>query len=163
MFSRKSVFSTKEKNSGSKDKAQAATTAFFEKAKALFPLDKRAEAATERAWETYIKNRVAAEKRFSGHKEKRSKSDMDENGESDNEDEDEDEDEADEDEYGDFGETNALDLIRCNMAALEEEIGLDEGVLSKSFRVLACDALFEEEDEVIFVSFIFISLIDSLR
>lgn len=152
MFSKKFTSSSKEKSSVSKKNANA-TTAFFDKAKSLFPLDKRAEVATERAWETYITNRVAAEKKFRGSKEKRLKSDdKDEKGDEGDkgkpEDDEEFEDEDDE-EFGEFGEKNVLDLIRCNMASLEEEMGLAEGVLSKSFRVLSCDALFEEEDEVI--------------
>jgi len=147
MLSKKSASSTKEKSSIWKKKAKTdhSTTAFFDKAKSLFPLDKRAEVATERAWETYITNRVAAEKTFRGFKEKRSESEDEKVDEGDKGEHEDDEDE----EYGEFGETNVLDLIRCNMASLEEEMGLAEGVLSKCFRVLSCDALFEEEDEVI--------------
>jgi hypothetical protein len=143
-LSKKFGLSTKEKNSSSSKKSMADTT-FFDKAKSLFPLDKRAEAGTERAWETYTTNRVAAEKRFRGPKEKGSKSVTDEEGENVHDDNEE----EDEYEYGDYNETNALNLIRENMAILEEDLYLDEGVLSKSFRLLACDALFEEEDQVI--------------
>jgi hypothetical protein len=154
MVFKKSTLTAKGKTLDLKNKAEAAATNFFEKAKTLFSLDKRADVATERAWETYISNRAAAERRFRGPRGKRSKSAMNEDGESSHEDY------KDDEECGDFGETNALDLIRCNMATLEEEMGLDEGVLSKSFRVLSCDALFEEEDEVtsFCVSLVFIMI-----
>jgi hypothetical protein len=48
----------------------------FSRNEITFPLYKRAKAATERAWETYITKRVAADKKFSGAKEKKSKSPM---------------------------------------------------------------------------------------
>jgi hypothetical protein len=132
---------TKRKNSVSNIKAN--TTSFFEKAKSLFPLAKCAEAATERAWENYITNRMAAEQRFHGAKEKRSKSASDKKEGIRGED-----DEELLEEY-EFSYINALDLVRRNMAILEKEKELDEGVLSKSFRLLSCHAVFEDEDQVI--------------
>lgn len=141
---KKSASSMKAKAKDSKKKA-AATTNSFEKAKLLFPLHERAEAATERAWETYITNRLAAEKKFRGPREKRTRSPVD--GEDNDDEEEVDEDEED-DCHGEDDEKFVLDLIRDNMSGLEGEMELDEGVLSKSFRLLSCDSLFEEEDQV---------------
>ena len=106
----------------------------FEKAKALFPLDKRVETVsktlTERAWKTYIVNRVTAENKFRGHEE---------------------EEEDPEVEY-EFGDIQALKLIRDNMARLEKDMELNEGTLSKSFRLLACsDARFDDDQVIPFV------------
>jgi ABC-type Zn2+ transport system substrate-binding protein/surface adhesin len=133
-------------------------TSFFEQAKSLFPLDKRAEAATESSWETYITNRSVAENKFPGCKKTGPKSATDEEGEDDvTDDEDhatDDEDHAtdDEDEYdprgGELDFLYALNLIRRRMASLEKELELGKGVLLRSFRVLSCDPLFRTADEV---------------
>lgn len=139
MFSKKLASLKKGKDSISKKKeGDDASTSYFEKAKILFPLDKRAEMATEGGWKTYIANRTKAENTFHGPRnEKRAKSVTDEEEEL-----------IEGEEYGDFGEIQALNLIRENMTIVEEDMELDEGTLSKSFRLLSCDALFEEEYEV---------------
>ena len=128
-------------DSKKKPKADHPTTSFFEQAKSLFPLDKRAKAATERGWENYIANRVAAEKEFPGPKETVPGEDDDE----------------DEDEYdprgGEPDFLYALNLMRCRLASLENEMELDKGVLLKSFRVLDCEPDFEDEDEVFSFAF----------
>jgi len=132
-------------NSDSKKKIKPDhAVSFFEQAKSLFPLDKRAEAATESSWETYITNRSAAELKFPGFKKTEPKSTTDEEGEDDVED--------DDDEYdprgGELDFLYALNLIRRRMASLEKEMELDKGILLRSFRVLSCDPYFRKEDQV---------------
>ena len=155
VLSRKLTATIKENTKGLKQitKADSATTTttatnFFEKAKSLFRLHERAEEATGRAWETYTTNRLTAEKKFPGPKEKKTQPGEGENEGKDDEGElleDGDEDEH----YGECDEKFSLDLIRDCLAVLEDEMELDEGVVSKSFRLLYCDSLFEEEGEVL--------------
>ena len=142
-------------NSDSKKKIKADhAVSFFEQAKSLFPLDKRAEAATESSWETYITNRSVAEIKFHGSKGTGPKYATDEEGDDDVEDDEEGEDdvEDDDDEYdprgGELDFLYALNLIRRRMASLEKEMELDKGVLLRSFRVLSCDPNFREADQV---------------
>lgn len=121
-----------------KPKADYSTIFFFEQAKSLFLLDKWAKAATECSWKTYIANRLAAEKEFPGPKGTVPRKD-------------------DDNEYNPRGEEPdflyALNLIRCRLASLETEMGLDKGILLKSFWVLDCELDFENEDEVFSFTF----------
>ncbi|KAF9534861.1 hypothetical protein CPB83DRAFT_901803 [Crepidotus variabilis] len=57
----------------------------------------------------------------------------------------EDDDEDDYDEYS--GETNVLGAISDALGDLEAEQALDAGVLTSNFKILNCDAEFEEEEE----------------
>ena len=133
-------------NSDSKKKPKADhATSFFEQAKSLFPLDQRAEAATESSWENYIANRSAAENEFPGFKKTEPKSATDEEGEDDDV---EDGDSEYDPRGGELDFLYALNLIRRRMASLEKEMELGKGVLLRSFRVLSCDPLFAKEDRV---------------
>lgn len=106
----------------------------FEKAKSLFVLDtKRAVPATDRAWAQYIENRLAAEKRFHGPMQQNSKEEVEMEVDDDN----------DEEFYGD--DMLLLDLMRDNMACVEEDMCLDAGVL-QSFRLLACEPVFSSDE-----------------
>jgi hypothetical protein len=123
------------------------------KANALFSLSQNPEAATERAWELYTANRQGAE-RFPGMKVKDEKMSNNEEDETDEmeEDEDEDEDEdSDEDDmplWGGADDMYVLKKIRSTLTKIEKEMGLKDPILQQSFRMLSCDALFEERDEV---------------
>jgi hypothetical protein len=105
---------------------------------------KRVESTTEQHWEIYTANRLAAEKKFPGPKEKKSRSPS---GEEDSDDQDD----VGEDDAWRFGNDDTifvLRLIRRNMNKLEDEICLEKRVLQQGFRLIACDAVFENEDNV---------------
>ncbi|KDR83809.1 hypothetical protein GALMADRAFT_236202 [Galerina marginata CBS 339.88] len=108
----------------------AKPTSAFERAKALFDLP-NPESATEKAWESYIENRQDAAE-YPG----RRVQNKDRNGDDGNNDED----------NGGDPTIYVLNSIRDTMENLEVEMGLDEGVLQNSFRLLGCDAEFEDED-----------------
>ena len=121
----------------------------LEKANALFVLGQNPETATERAWELYTVNRKGAS-RFPGmknqEKDMRMRNDEDV-GDDEEGDSDEDEDsDSDEDEWGESNEV--LRKIRSTVTKIEKEMGLKDEILQRSFRMLSCDALFEEPDEV---------------
>ena len=148
--SRKSASSKRTKNPYPKDKPKVDgdTPSFFEKAKSLFTLDKRANAATERAWKGYIANRLAAEKQFHGARKIKSDDNAEEG----------DEDSWDDEEYdtrgGELDYLYALNMIRRRMACMEKEMKLNEGVLSRSFRVqVDCDELHFKREERVICSF----------
>ena len=106
----------------------------FEKAKSLFVLDtKRAVLETDRAWAQYIENRLTAEKRFHGPMQQNSREEVEMEVDDDN----------DEEFYGD--DMLLLDLMRDNMACVEEDMCLDAGVL-QSFRLLACEPVFSSDE-----------------
>lgn len=121
------------------------------KANALFLLGQNPEAATERAWELYTANRQGAE-RFPGMKIQDKKMSNNEKDEDDEMEEDEDEDEdSDEDDmplWGGADDMYVLKKIRSTLTKIEKEMGLKDPILQQSFRMLSCDALFEERDEV---------------
>ncbi|KAF8974288.1 hypothetical protein BDZ97DRAFT_1772827 [Flammula alnicola] len=118
----------------------------FEKAKILFTLQDP-EPANERAWELYTANRQGASgfRGMKGLKEPRER-DGDEDEDDDDED-DEDEEDSDEWHYGDDDNKFVLKGIQSVMARLEDEMDFEDEVLQSSYKVLSCDALFEEEDE----------------
>lgn len=118
----------------------------LEKANALFVLSQKPEAATERAWELYTANREGAE-RFPGMKIQDKKIRNNEEDEVE-EDENEDSDEDDMPLWGGSDDIYVLRKIRSTVTKIEQEMGLKEAILQRSFRMLSCDALFEERDEV---------------
>ena len=117
---------------------------FLGKVLSIFPLNKRVESTTEHDWEIYTANRLAAEKKFPGPKEKKPQSPS---GEEDSDDQD-DEGEDDAWRFGDDDKIFVLKLIRRNMNKLEDEMCLEKLVLQQGFRLIACDAVFENEDNV---------------
>jgi hypothetical protein len=116
----------------------------LEKANALFVLSQKPEAATERAWELYTANRQGAE-RFPGMKIQDKKMRNNEEGEADEVEEDDDDDMP---QWGEGDDIYVLKKIRSTVTKIEQEMGLKDAILQRSFRVLSCDALFEEQDEV---------------
>ena len=119
------------------------------KANALFLLSQNPEAATERAWELYTANRQGAE-RFPGMKIQDKKMSNNEEDDEMEEDEDEDSDEDDMPLWGGADDMYVLRKIRSTLTKIEREMGLKDPILQQSFRMLSCDALFEERDEVKF-------------
>lgn len=121
----------------------------LEKANALFVLSQKPAPATERAWELYTANRQGAE-RFPGMKIPGKQTSNNEEDEADEveEDEDDDSDEDDMPHWGEGDDIYVLRKIRSTLTKIEKEMGLKDTILQRSFRMLSCDALFEEEDQV---------------
>ncbi|KIM46252.1 hypothetical protein M413DRAFT_441332 [Hebeloma cylindrosporum] len=87
-----------------------------------------------------------------GKKTRNSEEEKEEDEENEDEVDEEDEDEhSDEDDMPGWGEGDniyVLRKIRSTMIKIEKEMGLKNEILQQSFRILSCDALFEERDEV---------------
>ena len=98
------------------------------KAKSLFVL-RNPEPATERSWEAYIANRLEAVSRFRGGTE--------------------DEHRDDEDEWDDCDSSVfVLKAIRKIFATLEREMKIEDRILQKSFRLVSCDAQYDDSETV---------------
>ena len=117
---------------------------FLGKVLSIFPLSKRPKSTTEHDWEIYTGNRLAAERKFPGAQEKKARC---HSGEEDSNDQD-DVGEDDAWRFGDDDKIFVLRLIRRNMNKLEDEMCLEKRVLQQGFRLMACDAVFENENNV---------------